>query len=154
LRNFLFASLAISITACQPEPPPFDESLALVEVMVHVIEPAAEVYWDSVGIVLDAEGTHEIAPSNSSEWLAVENAAATLIEAGNILLTPARQPGDPRWIEMARALSAAGVEALAAADARDTDAVFEAGGNVYLACANCHAAFAPALLPANFLPEE
>jgi len=122
--------------------------------MVHVIEPAAEVYWDSVGIVMDAEGTHEIAPANSSEWLAVQNAAATVIEAGNVLMIPARRRDDPRWIEMARALSSAGVEALAAADARDTDAVFEAGGNMYLACANCHAAFAPALLPTNYSPEE
>lgn len=154
MRQILIAALAISATACQPEPPPFDESLELVEVMVHVIEPAAEVYWDSVGTIIDADGTHEIAPANSREWLAVENAAATLVESGNLLLTPGRQPGDPSWTELARALSAAGTVALAAADARDTDAVFTAGGDVYMACANCHAAFAPQLLPANFMPVE
>lgn len=154
MRNVYLAALASAVVACQPEPPPFDESLALREVMLHVVEPAAEVYWDSVGIIIDADGTHEIAPSNSREWLAVENAAATLTESGNLLLTPGRQRDDPRWTEMAQAMSAAGSAALAAADSRDTDAVFEAGGDVYIACANCHAAFAPSLLPANYLPVE
>ena len=154
MKYFPLAALAVFATACQPEPPPFDESLELVEVMVHVIEPAAEAYWDSVGTVIDAEGTHEIAPSNSSEWLVVENAAAALIESGNLLMTPGRLRDDSRWIDMARALSAAAAVALAAADARDTDAVFTAGGDLYMACANCHAAFAPELLPVNFSPAE
>ena len=154
MRPLNLAAIAVLAAACQPEPPPFNEELELLEVMVHVIEPAAEVYWDSVGTIIDAEGTHEIAPSNSTEWLAVENAAATLTESGNLLMTPARLRDDPKWVELAAAFSTAGRAALAAADSRDTDAVFDAGGNVYMTCANCHAAFAPNLLPANYLPVE
>lgn len=154
MKNFLLATPLAFIAACQPEPPPFNESLELLEVMVHVVEPAAEVYWDSVGIIMDAEGTHEIAPADANEWLAVENAAATLTEAGNLLMTPGRLRDDPQWIEMAQTLSTAGRAALAAADSRDTDAVFEAGGEVYISCANCHAAFAPQLLPASYRPAE
>jgi hypothetical protein len=45
---------------------------------------------------------------------------------------------------------AAGRTAMAAAEARDPEAVFEAGGDVYVACAECHAAFAEELLPANY----
>ena len=33
------------------------------QLMVNVVEPAAEVYWDAVGTIVDAEGDHEIYPS-------------------------------------------------------------------------------------------
>jgi hypothetical protein len=141
------------LTSCQPEPP-YREVVDLRELMLHVIEPAAEVYWDSVGTVMDLEGTHEIAPSNVNEWLVVENAAATVAEAGNLLLLPSRRRDDPRWNDFAGDLIDAGRAALEAADSRDPDAVFEAGGNLYFTCADCHAVFAPALLPANYREEE
>ena len=153
MRILSFATLAVIIAACQPEQP-FREELELREVMLHVVEPAADVYWASVGIIIDAEGTHEIAPANSREWLSVENAAATLTEVGNLMMTPGRMRDDPRWTALAQEMITAGRQALAAADDRDTAAVFEAGGDVYVACANCHAAFAPALLPANYMPVE
>ena len=120
------------------------------ELMLHVVEPAAEAYWDSVGTVMDMEGTRFFAPVTTEEWLVVENAAATLAEAGNLLLIPERRRDDPRWEQYASALIDSGRQALAAADSRDADAVFVAGGEVYVVCADCHAAFAPALLPANF----
>jgi hypothetical protein len=142
------------IASCQPAPPPFEEAVNLREVMLHVIEPAAEKYWDSVGTVMDLDGTQEIAPSTTEEWIAVENAAATLAEAGNLLLIPGRYRDDPRWAQYSSAMIERGRIALAAADSRDTDAVFEAGGNVYVVCADCHAAFAPALLPANYREAE
>ena len=153
MRTLPLVALVAIIAACQPEPP-FREELELREVMLHVVEPAAEVYWDSVGIIIDQEGTHEIAPANAREWLAVENAAATLTEVGNLMMTPGRMRDDPRWTSLAQEMITAGRSALAAADDRDTDAVFEAGGDVYVVCANCHAAFAPALLPANYSPVE
>lgn len=118
--------------------------------MAHVIEPAADVYWDSVGTVMDAEGTHEIAPANADEWLAVENAAATIAESGNLLLIPGRQMDDPRWTALSQGLIAAGRVALMAADSRDAKAVFDAGGAIYIVCASCHEVFAPQLLPPNY----
>ena len=106
MRILPLVTLVAIIAACQPEPP-FREELELREVMLHVVEPAAEVYWDSVGIIIDEEGTHEIAPANSREWLAVENAAATLTESGNLLMTPGRLREDPKWVELAAAFSTA-----------------------------------------------
>lgn len=135
---------------CAPEPLPFEEAVELNELMVHVVEPAAEAYWDSVGTVMDLNGIQEIAPATLEEWGEVENAAATLAESGNLLLLPGRLRDDPRWVEFAKELMTAGRNALAAADARDPDAVFEAGGNVYVVCADCHAVFAEELLPANY----
>ena len=148
----LVAALAIHGCEQPPQPSPFTEAVELTELMVHVIEPAADVYWDSVGTVMDAEGTHEIAPANVNEWIAVENAAATLAESGNLLLIPGRQMEDPRWTAFSQGLIAAGRTALMAADSRDPEAVFDAGGAVYMVCASCHEAFAPQLLPPNYEP--
>lgn len=148
----LVAALVINGCEQPPDPTPFQEAIDLQELMAHVVEPAAEVYWDSVGTIMDAEGTHEIAPANVNEWIAVENAAATIAESGNLLLIPARQVDDPRWTALSQAMIAAGRTALAAADSRDPEAVFDAGGAVYVVCAGCHEAFAPQLLPPNFEP--
>jgi hypothetical protein len=150
LRLLSCLFFGVVITGCQPPPQPFEEAVNLRELMLHVVEPAAEIYWDSVGTIMDVEGTHYIAPTTPDEWIAVENAAATLAEAGNLLLIPARRREDPRWQEYAAAMLESGRQALAAADSRDVDAVFVAGGDVYVVCADCHAAFAPALLPVNF----
>lgn len=153
--RLLFCLLSnVVIAGCGPTPQPFEEAVDLRELMLHVIEPAAETYWGSVGTVMDLDGTNEIAPATLDEWMAVENAAATLAEAGNLLLIPQRRRDDSRWQQYSAAMIESGRKALAAADARDADAVFEAGGNIYIVCADCHAAFAPALLPANFRPAE
>ena len=150
LRRLLFVVTGGLLAGCQPPPQPFEEAVNLRELMLHVVEPAAETYWDSVGTVMDMEGTRFIVPTTRDEWLAVENAAATLAEAGNLLLIPARRRDDPRWQQYATAMIESGQKALAAADSRDADAVFVSGGDIYVVCADCHAAFAPALLPANF----
>lgn len=154
MRPTLCLLTGVLICGCEPAPQPFQEAVDLRELMLHVVEPAAEIYWDSVGTVMDLEGTKEIAPATIDEWTAVENAAATLAEAGNLLLIPARQREDPRWQQFATAMIESGRKALVAADGRDADAVFEAGGNIYIVCADCHAAFVPALLPANFRQAE
>jgi len=156
VRILLMLAAAFGIGACgqPPAPSPYTEAVDLQELMLHVIEPAADVYWDPVGTVMDAEGTHEIAPANVDEWIAVENAAATIAESGNLLLIPERQRDDPRWTAFSQGLIAAGRAALMAADSRDPEAVFDAGGAVYIVCASCHEVFAPQLLPPNYEPIE
>jgi hypothetical protein len=46
--------------------------------------------------------------------------------------------GGADWIAYARGLHATGRQAMAAAEARDADALFEAGGQLYQACVACH----------------
>ena len=80
----------------------------------------------------------------------MRNAAIIIAESGNLLLMPGRVHEDARWTELSLALIARGREALIAAENRDPDAVFNAGGEVYLVCAECHAAFAPDALRSGF----
>ena len=144
----------LSIAGCAPEPPPFDEVADVRQLMLSVVDPAADVYWGSVATIMTMEGTEEIAPKNSAEWADVQYAAMVIAESGNLLMTPGRVQEDPKWMELSQALIASGRVAMAAAEARDPEAVFEAGGEVYLVCSECHATFAPDALRSNFGQED
>jgi len=146
--------LTLTLCACSPEPVPFDSVADVEQLMLTVIDPAADVYWDSVGTVMTMEGTEEYAPSTLQEWEAVRNAAIVVSEAGNLLLMPGRIQEGEQWTEMALALVSSGRKALAAAENRDPEAVFTAGGDLYLVCADCHAAFAPEALNSAFTLDD
>ena len=118
--------------------------------MLAVIDPAADIYWASVGTIMDENGTEEIAPKTTAEWAAVRHAATILAESGNLLLMPERAQDNEEWIQLSQALIATGRQALMAAEARDPAAVFAAGGDIYLVCSECHANFAPDALRSNF----
>jgi cytochrome c551/c552 len=54
-------------------------------------------------------------------------------------MRPGRAPeGDADWIRYSQALHAAGMKAFAAAEAKDKQAVFDTGGELYQACVACH----------------
>ena len=144
--------LALALSACadDPEPPPFTAVADSKQLMLSVIEPAAEVYWDAVGVIMDEEATHHIAPGTPEEWEAVENAAFVLAESGNLLLLEDRAQGQGHWVAMSRAMIDVGRRAVDAAQARDPDAVFEVGGDVYLVCTGCHAVYATETLRPNY----
>lgn len=138
-------AVPVVIPACAPdasESLPFDAVADGRQLMVSVIEPAAEVYWDAVGVIMDLEGTHEIEPQSDEEWEAVENAAWVLAESGNLLLMEDRAQGREHWIAMSRAMIEVGRRAVDAAVAKDPDAVFDVGAEVYFVCVGCHAAYA------------
>ncbi len=128
-----------------PPAPPFNTSLALKQVMEWVIDPAADVIWDSVKSVITEKGTKEIAPHTDAEWDAVRNAAATLMESANLLMLEGRAKNNKDWMTAARRLSDTAGEALKAAQSKNTEAVFTEGGKLYEACRACHLKFAPHL---------
>jgi len=150
MRCVFWLFLFLATTGCSPKPLPFEEVADTRQLMLTVVDPAARVYWGSVGIVMDVNGTEEIAPATVAEWEAVRNAAMVIAESGNLLLMPGRAQAGERWTSLAQALIARGRQALAAAEARDPAAVFDAGGEIYLVCSDCHATFAPAAQRSGF----
>ncbi len=120
--------------------------------MLSIIEPAAETYWDAVGVIVDLEGTRHVEPQTPEAWEAVENAALVLAESGNLLMLEHRAQGRGHWMAMSRAMLDVGKRAVDAARSRDPDAVFEVGGDVYLVCTGCHAAYAVETLRPNHVP--
>ncbi len=148
----IIALTLLALPGCTdaPEPPPFAAVADSRQLMLSVIEPAAEVYWDAVGVIMDEGGTHHIEPLTAGEWEAVENAAFVLAESGNLLLLEDRARGRDHWRAMSRAMIEIGRRAVEAARARDSDAVFEVGGEVYLVCTGCHAVYAAETLRPSY----
>jgi hypothetical protein len=74
----------------------------------------------------------------------MEDAAAIVAEAGNLLAMEARgHAADARWMRYARQLTDGGIASMAAARAKDPDKATDAGGEMYNACFNCHARYIP-----------
>lgn len=150
----LVASFAVvfllGCTPPAPTPPPSPPAavtpvLTLKQFMEWVIDPAADVVWDSVKSISTEAGTKEVSPQTDEQWAAVRNAAATLIESGNMLMIDARVRDRKDWLGGARGLIKTASAVLKAAETKDKDAVFAAGGEIYTVCRGCHQLYAPHL---------
>lgn len=126
----------------QTSPPPFRLTLSLQEFMKRVIDSAADNVWDSVKFEITADGAKEISPQTQAQWDEVIGNAATLTESANLLLIPGRALDTGPWSVATQRLMAAGEKAMHAAERHDTQALFDAGGEIYVACNECHRAYA------------
>jgi hypothetical protein len=174
MRTTVLLALLLSASACQspssrpagvPEPaqPDYAPSATIKDIMMSIVDPAADVVWLSVTTVQSSAGTVDTAPKNDEDWANVRKGAVTLTEAANLLMMPGRHvaraheksetPGvelepsqmeelinkdRPAWEMRARHLHDAGVAALQAIDAKDAQKVFEVGEQIEVACENCH----------------
>lgn len=130
--------------ACEraSDPPPFHAVADMRQLMASVVEPAAEVFWDAVGSVEDSSGVTSLAPRSTEEWDLVRNAAYVVTESGNLMMMAPRARDEAEWMTLSRAMIESGKRAIAAAEARDTTAVFDVGADLYQTCTNCHAFYA------------
>lgn len=144
-------------------PPPYAPTATIKDLMLSVVDPAADVVWLSVTTVVSNKGLEETRPQNDEEWTRVRHGAITLLEATNLLLMPGRRvarPGEksetpgvelepeemdaliakdrPGWNMRVKALHEAAQAALGAVDAKDADKVFEIGEQIENACESCH----------------
>lgn len=136
----LAAAAGLLLAGCQPkaEQPQYS-GLDMQELMIHVVDPAAFAFWRGSGFELTEEGERDLAPTTDEGWKVVEDGAATVAEAGNLLMLPgrARAPED-EWNKYARLMTERALEAKAAAEAQDKKAVFDTGGRLYEVCVACH----------------
>lgn len=131
-------------TGSAPGEPGYIQAHTLQQLMAQVVQPTADVYWQSVQYISDEDGYHEIEPSTDEEWQATRTSAATLVEMGNLLMTPLYAEGRGEdWMDYARGMIEIGQQAEQAAVDQNVDAVFEVGGNLYNVCRGCHANYPP-----------
>jgi len=133
---------AFTLFGCGPKTPQPNSSLSLKQVMEWVIDPNADVVWESVRSISNAKGTTEIYPRTDAEWETVRNSAAILMESGNILMLEGRAKDDKQWMEYSKRFSRTAEVALRAAQDKNKAALFDAGGNIYNACKACHDQYA------------
>jgi hypothetical protein len=133
------------------------------DLMLSVIDPAADVVWLSVTTVVDDKGLVETKPITDEDWTKVHHGAVTLMEAANLLMIPGRRvarPGEKSetpgielepeemdaliakdraaWNTRAKALHDVMAQVVQAVDAKDAEKVFELGEQIELACEGCH----------------
>lgn len=120
---------------------PFKLSGDVKHIMQWVLDPAVDGVWDSAGSIITAAGTRELAPTTDEGWLAVEHSAAVVAASGNLLLMPGRAVDDEGWRNISQGLVEAGLLAQAAAKNQDSDALFDAGGQIYRVCKACHSVY-------------
>jgi hypothetical protein len=118
---------------------PATKPLATVrEIMFGMIGPASTTVYESVSIIVSAEGVVENYPRTDREWDVVAASAAAIAEAGGLLLVDTRKPDDDRWPKLTQAMIDASLVSKKAADGRDKDALLESGEALNASCDNCH----------------
>jgi hypothetical protein len=167
--GLLLFSLGV-VAACRQAPAPaapasaaeFRPTATVQDLMLHMIDPQADILWNSVATVVSDKGIEERQPKTDEEWVAVRHSAIILLEATNLLLidrpvaksgVKSEHPGielgpdeidairkkDPEaWIKYAHGLHDTLVPALKAIDAKDPAALTSAGAEIDMACENCH----------------
>ncbi len=108
------------------------------QLMSAVAVPTAQAIFDSVQTNVTAKGIEEIFPRNDGEWEALAANAAALAEVGTLLQDDGLAVDRGDWVKMSAALTDAAKQAVAAATAKSTDAVLEAGDAVNRTCDTCH----------------
>lgn len=139
---------------------------SLHEIMISEVDAAAAVVWKTPD---SFDPARKATPAQiDADWQTLRKGAITLIEAPNLMVMEGRvvaHPGAklqdegvegnldqaaiqkaltekrPQFLKLARGLQDAGMEALAAIDKRDQDALLEAGGKIDEACEACHKVF-------------
>jgi hypothetical protein len=145
--------LAMALCSCSSEAPPpaepqtngsapFHEVADVKQVMNWIMDPSSDVVWGSVGTIITEQGEQNLRPETDEQWTAVRDAAAIIAESGNLLLTPGRLRDSGDWVKHSHDLTKAAQEAIAAAEAKDVDSLFTAGGDIYLVCTACHEQYA------------
>lgn len=115
--------------------------ISLNAVMVAMVNEASDPIW------LDAYDP----PKNDREWQALVYHGYQMAVDGKVIQLAGNGPNDaawvkdPQWIRFADEMSAAGMDAVAAAKARDVVAVGKAGDRLVEACEGCHKIFKPEL---------
>ena len=152
--------------APSPAAPPFRPVASIREVMNSVIDPSVDEVWNAVKSVVDDGRLTDHAPVKDEDWAEVRRHALVVTEAANLLLMrnrPVAPPGAPSLApgveltpEEIRALIDKNPEgwdfyvqqfqdslkpALAAIDAKNAQALFEAGDEIDTTCENCHSVF-------------
>ena len=163
---------------------PYKPTATIQDIMDAQVDPAADEIWNSVASIVTPNGVEEKVPRTDEEWEALKLKAFLVIEGGNLLAMPGRRvapegaPLDPAelagetpddiqkamatnrsaWDRLAMGLHDAGLEVMAAIQAKNAQQLIDAGEKLDTACENCHSTFwypnAPPLLNDYDAPGE
>lgn len=149
-------------------PSPFKLTASIQELMDSVVDPNADELWDSVATIVTKKGVEERQPRTDEEWTQQRRHAIALIESTNLLVMPGRklvpvggkvldqdvqgvltpEAGQKKldeqhetFVGFAHALRDVGEKFIAAIDAKNTQAMMDAGAEMDEVCEGCHLTF-------------
>jgi hypothetical protein len=140
--GFIIASArtapAAATAAAAPEAPAVPPVATVKQLMNGIITPSAYVVFDSVSTIVDDKGVQEKQPRTDEEWAAVGAGAAALVDSATLLTMGDRAVDRGEWVTMSKAMADAGMKALKATEAKDTEGILAAGETINQTCDNCH----------------
>lgn len=168
----LIGSALCGVAACQNKTtsttvaaaaPVYTPEATIKDIMDAIVDPSADVVWNSVTTTVAANGVEEKRPTTDDDWAEVRRGAIRLAEASNLLVMPGRhmaRPGEKSetpgielepqemevlvnndragWNARAGKLHEMSLEILKAIDNKDAEKMFEVGDALDTACENCH----------------
>lgn len=148
---------------------PFQLTAGIQDIMALQVDPSADAIWESFSTTVTKDGAHEHKPLNDEQWTKVHGHALVLIEASNLLLMEGRRvaregvqhledhgtPGNltaeeseaaiakdrATFVSFAKALRDVGTDILKNVEAKNVDAIMEAGATMDQVCEGCHLKF-------------
>ena len=143
--------------------PSLRPTASVQDLMLSVVDPAADTIWEAVATIVTHEGTEERRPSTDEEWETLRHEAVRLVESTNLLLMRDREvarpgfqsenPGielepeqiqmlideDPEtWDQLVGDLYQVSASMLEAVENKDADRLFDEGGPLDVTCERCH----------------
>ena len=115
-----------------------EEHSEIHDLMAYVLDPAAEIIWDSAGYVITEEGEFNLEPTDQEGWDKVKYGAKVISESSYLLSMPDRALDQTQWVALAMALKGMGERAFKAAVNEDSEDLFKIGAELYQVCVACH----------------
>ena len=125
---FLGLCGCFSVATAGAQGPGIKPVASIMQIHEAMISPSSDAIFD-VG---------REAPKSDKEWIAVRNHAVILAESGNMLMLDGRAKDKRDWMKFSAGLAQAAGAALKAAEARNLDALLEAGDRIVPVCEACH----------------
>src|SRR5438045_3425918 len=95
--HLLLGVALFSGVSCQRQPPQPEYRLTATvkDIMQSMVDPSADVVWNSVATIQDTQGTDERRPKTDEEWNTVRHHALIVAEGTNLLTMPGRRMARP-----------------------------------------------------------
>ena len=139
----ILVAAGLAAVGCGQAPPPYKPVADVKQLMQGIVDPSADVVWESVATIFTKEGVEDRRPRTADEWANVRNHAMMLTEAGNLLMMPSRAKDGDEWMKMAQELVDTSAVALRAAEAKNVEGLYDVGGKIDEVCEKCHKKYWP-----------
>jgi len=151
-----------------PAPSPYRVTASVQELMDAIIDPNADDLWESVATITTKKGVEERQPHTDEEWAEQRRHAIALMEGTNLLAMPGRklipvggklldqdvqgvltpEEGQKKldeqhetFVAFAHSLNDIAAKLLAGIDAKNPQAMMDAGAEMDEVCEGCHLTF-------------